>query len=248
VIVAEGGQHVIRDLDSRNGTYVNELPVPGRVLEDGDQIRIGESVFLFLASWSGAEGSELHRLRYLRTTQSLTAPLPWEFCCPTPSPAAPQADGAGQQNIKRLVVRFVFPAGAVVRGEPDPVWLSRRKRSIYANPEPISRHFRHHQPRRLDVGGGLPILFRPHESLSIKPSRPQVTTAMPAYHLFGHKNVKLSIGHCTPPHPIFTTNPTAFTPCVYKSALSTSTAPTSRKNCSCRKSSGSKSWAGSGRV
>jgi two-component system, NtrC family, response regulator HydG len=49
VITAEGGQYVIRDLNSRNGTFVNELPIRERVLEDGDQIRVGESVFLFLA-------------------------------------------------------------------------------------------------------------------------------------------------------------------------------------------------------
>ena len=100
-IMAERGQYVIRDLDSRNGTFVNELPVRERVLEDGDQIRIGESVFLFLASWSGAEGSELHRLRYLRTTQSLTAPLPGEFCRPHPfvgSAARQMAPGSNTSN------------------------------------------------------------------------------------------------------------------------------------------------------
>ena len=39
VIAAEGGQCVIRDLDSRNGTYVNELPVRERVLEDAEKAR-----------------------------------------------------------------------------------------------------------------------------------------------------------------------------------------------------------------
>jgi Nif-specific regulatory protein len=39
---------VLRDLESRNGTFVNGLPVQERVLEHGDQIRAGISVFLFL--------------------------------------------------------------------------------------------------------------------------------------------------------------------------------------------------------
>lgn len=37
------------DLDSHNGTFVNGLPVKERVLEHGDQIKIGNSVFLFIA-------------------------------------------------------------------------------------------------------------------------------------------------------------------------------------------------------
>ncbi|MBV9504951.1 MAG: sigma 54-interacting transcriptional regulator [Acidobacteriia bacterium] len=38
----------IRDLHSSNGTYVNGLPVDTRVLHHGDQISIGQSVFVFL--------------------------------------------------------------------------------------------------------------------------------------------------------------------------------------------------------
>ncbi|HKP81201.1 MAG TPA: sigma 54-interacting transcriptional regulator [Pyrinomonadaceae bacterium] len=39
---------VITDLDSLNGTFVNDLPVKSRVLEHGDRVRIGDSQFLFL--------------------------------------------------------------------------------------------------------------------------------------------------------------------------------------------------------
>ncbi len=38
----------LRDLESRNGTRVNGVPVMGRVLEDGDVIEVGDSQFLFL--------------------------------------------------------------------------------------------------------------------------------------------------------------------------------------------------------
>jgi Nif-specific regulatory protein len=39
---------VISDLDSLNGTFVNDVPVKTRRLEHGDRVRIGDSQFLFL--------------------------------------------------------------------------------------------------------------------------------------------------------------------------------------------------------
>ena len=39
---------VITDLESLNGTFVNDLPVRTRLLEHGDRVRIGDSQFLFL--------------------------------------------------------------------------------------------------------------------------------------------------------------------------------------------------------
>ena len=41
---------VIRDLDSRNGTMVNGVPIRAQALADGDQIRVGDSVFFFFAA------------------------------------------------------------------------------------------------------------------------------------------------------------------------------------------------------
>jgi Nif-specific regulatory protein len=43
---AEG--YTITDLESLNGTFVNDVPVRSRKLEHGDRVRIGESQFLFL--------------------------------------------------------------------------------------------------------------------------------------------------------------------------------------------------------
>jgi transcriptional regulator with GAF, ATPase, and Fis domain len=40
------GRLVLRDLDSRHGTFVNGVPVHERVLEDGDLIALGASLFL----------------------------------------------------------------------------------------------------------------------------------------------------------------------------------------------------------
>jgi len=48
VIVREGEHFRVRDLGSLNGTSVNNIPVKDRVLENGDTIRVGHSLFLFL--------------------------------------------------------------------------------------------------------------------------------------------------------------------------------------------------------
>jgi two-component system, NtrC family, response regulator HydG len=42
-----GGRFQLHDLKSRNGTFVNGIPVTDRMLEENDEIRVGESVFQF---------------------------------------------------------------------------------------------------------------------------------------------------------------------------------------------------------
>src|SRR5215216_2837476 len=39
---------IITDLESLNGTFVNDVPIKSRLLEHGDRVRIGDSQFLFL--------------------------------------------------------------------------------------------------------------------------------------------------------------------------------------------------------
>lgn len=48
LITCEADRFTLRDLDSFNGTLVNGVPVNERVLEHGDQIKIGDSLFVFL--------------------------------------------------------------------------------------------------------------------------------------------------------------------------------------------------------
>ena len=50
------GRYTILDIESRNGTFVNNVPVKERELENGDEVRIGEYVFLFLTKESVAVG------------------------------------------------------------------------------------------------------------------------------------------------------------------------------------------------
>ena len=47
-IEREGDDIILTDLDSLNGTFVNDVPIKRRTLEHGDRIRIGNSHFLFL--------------------------------------------------------------------------------------------------------------------------------------------------------------------------------------------------------
>ena len=47
VIRKNGEGFLIQDLDSRNSTFVNNVPVKERLLADGDQIRIGKSTLVF---------------------------------------------------------------------------------------------------------------------------------------------------------------------------------------------------------
>jgi transcriptional regulator with GAF, ATPase, and Fis domain len=44
----EKGQFKIADLESHNGTFINETPAKEHALKHGDRIRIGDSLFLFL--------------------------------------------------------------------------------------------------------------------------------------------------------------------------------------------------------
>jgi pSer/pThr/pTyr-binding forkhead associated (FHA) protein len=48
VLVREADSYTLRDLDSRNGTFVNGRVISEKQLNHGDQISIGESVLVFL--------------------------------------------------------------------------------------------------------------------------------------------------------------------------------------------------------
>src|ERR1700722_10375337 len=56
VIQRDGRGFLIKDLDSRNSTFVNDVPVKERRLADGDQIRIGKSILVFQGLPQGRSG------------------------------------------------------------------------------------------------------------------------------------------------------------------------------------------------
>ncbi|MBK9070482.1 MAG: GGDEF domain-containing protein [Myxococcales bacterium] len=63
-VVSAGGAHVLRDLDSTNGTYVNDQRVKEHILADGDIIKVGRCIFKFLASGNieNAYHEEIYRM------------------------------------------------------------------------------------------------------------------------------------------------------------------------------------------
>ncbi len=76
VIRNDGSSFQIEDLDSRNSTFVNGVPVKERVLSHGDQIRIGNSIFVFHAAHVEANaGSSSLRLDDLATPGTPTVVL-----------------------------------------------------------------------------------------------------------------------------------------------------------------------------
>ncbi len=58
-----GADIVVRDLNSTNGTYVNDRPIHDHRLEDGEQIKIGRTIFKFLSNnIEAAYHDEIYRL------------------------------------------------------------------------------------------------------------------------------------------------------------------------------------------
>ena len=55
---AEDGAWRVSDLDSHNGTFVNDLPIKQRVLENGDTIRAGDSHFVFVTQEEDLAGPD----------------------------------------------------------------------------------------------------------------------------------------------------------------------------------------------
>lgn len=70
-IFEEYGQHIIQDLKSTNGTYVNDNLITRTVLEDGDIIKIGEVILKFL-SRDNLENVYHEEIYRLATTDGLT--------------------------------------------------------------------------------------------------------------------------------------------------------------------------------
>ncbi len=62
---------MLTDLGSRNGTYVNDVAVPTKVLANGDRIRLGHQILKFVAADQFEE--QYYELVYkMMTTDGLT--------------------------------------------------------------------------------------------------------------------------------------------------------------------------------
>ncbi len=82
VLHASAGGWKITDLETRNGTFVNRLPVRERILTDRDEIGIGASHFLFLAEGQEASSGPAEAAlveAYLPTRSVVIAPRASRF-------------------------------------------------------------------------------------------------------------------------------------------------------------------------
>jgi transcriptional regulator with GAF, ATPase, and Fis domain len=73
VFTRTGAQATVKDLESRNGTFVNGTPVTEQAITHGDEIRVGGSVFLYFERVERAtpEGKSEQLTRELRVEDSL---------------------------------------------------------------------------------------------------------------------------------------------------------------------------------
>ncbi len=71
MLLIDGNAYVVRDLGSTNGTYVNDVQSTEKTLRDGDQIRVGRTIFKFLMG-SNIESAYHEEIYRLTTQDSLT--------------------------------------------------------------------------------------------------------------------------------------------------------------------------------
>ncbi|AWV89336.1 GGDEF domain-containing protein [Bradymonas sediminis] len=70
-IYDSGDHYLLKDMASTNGTYVNDVEVTDQRLRDGDQIKIGRTIFKFLTG-SNIEASYHDEIYRLTTVDGLT--------------------------------------------------------------------------------------------------------------------------------------------------------------------------------
>jgi diguanylate cyclase (GGDEF)-like protein len=70
-ITFDGGRHMIEDLGSTNGTFVNDINVKRQPLKDGDQVKLGRSILKYM-SGDNIEANYHEEIYRLMTMDALT--------------------------------------------------------------------------------------------------------------------------------------------------------------------------------
>src|SRR4029077_18014538 len=108
VIRKDAQGFLIQDLDSRNSTFVNNLPVKERLLADGDQIRIGKSILVFQGlAKEDADGKASLKLDTAPTPGGPTMVLRKQDAIYL-QPSQRQALGASERTVRDLNVLLNF--------------------------------------------------------------------------------------------------------------------------------------------
>src|SRR5580693_321562 len=71
VFTRTGNRCDLKDLESRNGTFVNGAPITSHQLESGDEVRIGASMFVYLTGSRQVSSASESNTRQLRAEDSL---------------------------------------------------------------------------------------------------------------------------------------------------------------------------------
>ncbi len=87
MVIRDGETFKVRDLDSLNGTYVNQARIKEQVLNHGDQISLGDSVFIFQFE----KPEVMATVVMSRPPAAVTAPGPGPGAAPPPPSAPPPA-------------------------------------------------------------------------------------------------------------------------------------------------------------
>src|SRR3954463_768899 len=97
-VTAQGGQAVVEDLGSTNGTYVNDQPIHSpRPIGPGDQIRIGLTVIELRSAQQVQQRPSAVQARpqFTEVGNQVLAPVPEQQLAPV-APGPPAGPGAGQ--------------------------------------------------------------------------------------------------------------------------------------------------------
>jgi Nif-specific regulatory protein len=97
----------IEDLDSRNSTFVNNVPIKERQLADGDQIRVGKSIFVFQGPTQEATTANASQLDCAPTPGGATVILRKQDAIYL-QPARLHALGANERTVRDLNVLLDF--------------------------------------------------------------------------------------------------------------------------------------------
>lgn len=127
-IAFDGRAYIVRDLDSRNGTFLNDVQVLGpEVLHPGDRIRIGKTVFLF--ELEGDDAGLAPELRVPRIAAAAAPPPPAPGLGRAPArerdPMVIEGPGFARSLFFWLILLAVFAVGAFLAREAF-VWAFDR--------------------------------------------------------------------------------------------------------------------------
>ena len=102
-IVVEAGVAEVEDLDSSNGTRLNDKPVTRRVLRDGDRIQIGATVLVYREGQAAAPAAPAPAAAdaddLLANAPTLPRPRPTPAPAPPPAPAKPASPFADDDDL-----------------------------------------------------------------------------------------------------------------------------------------------------